>query len=184
MRKVLALLLCFAVLELQCFALSGGPDYDTTSSSMVGTYSGALVPTDTLAFGIDPLLAFARANALGLFTFGQPDTGLGSGAFILFAEGQISTDGQITVLGDPKDSTFYGILEVTTETGGAAGRMDAEFDQNTQFGTARLKGDAFLTFDQGVDAISGELIVTNVIQFEVDGYRQSTVTTVESVIGG
>lgn len=197
MQKILSLLLTIVFLQSQAFALSGGPQYPANSQSVLGIYSGVMVPEDIEAIGIDPLLAQSRENALGIFTYGIPETGLGSGSFILFAEGQISFLGTIDVLGDPKGGKFYGILDttfgITTSvstsgsgdsstsgilTGHAAGRLNAEIQDGVTTDLAtRIEGDAFLTFDLGNDPVSGEIIVTNIINFVVDGYKQSSFAT-------
>jgi len=195
MQKILSLLLTIVFLQSQAFALSGGPQYPVNAQSVLGIYAGVMVPEDIEALGIDPLLSQSRENALGIFSYSIPETGLGSGSFILFAEGQISFLGTIDVLGDPKGGKFYGILDttfgittsVTTSgtdggsvttallTGHAAGRLNAEIQNGvTTDQVTRIEGDAFLTFDLGNDPVSGEIIVTNIINFVVDGYKQSS----------
>ena len=208
LRCTLALLLCFLLVQTQTYALSGGPDYGGSPQALVGTYSGVLIAEDIDTLGIDPLLADIRENALGLFTFGMPSSGLGTGQFLLFSEGIIFDIGEITIFGDPGDNRFQGILEAEAQIessatvfvdsgtdGGtssvatasifhAAGQMEAKMD--TAFSGSglvnRIKGDAFLAIDQGTDPISGEIVLIQKLNFKVDGLRQTT--AVDSSITG
>lgn len=204
MRQALALLVCALFTQAQSLALSGGPRYPSNSQSVQGTYSGTLLPEDLVATGIDPLFETIRLNSIGLFTYGIPQVGLGSGRFILFAEGQISFLGTIDVLGDPDGGKFLAILDTTfgittgvtdgedgdsvttgVLTGHASGRMNASLkDSNDPFSLPRIEGDAFLAFDAGLDPISAEIILQNIISFVVDGYKQSEFSSVSGVDAG
>lgn len=107
MRFVLSFLLCVVFLQSQLFALSGGPIY-STATSVVGTYSGVMVPGQNPAAPLGG--GGGITNALALFTLGVPDTGLASGTFLIFALGRIFT-GTITAFADPEEETMQGLLE-------------------------------------------------------------------------
>lgn len=106
MKKVLSLLLAYVFLQVQTWALSGGPDYSklTTSASIVGTYAGVMIPQALLT----PANA-TRATSLGLFSLAQPDVGLATGSFVVFVEGTGFT-GSISGVIDPEDAQFNGVL--------------------------------------------------------------------------
>ena len=105
MRFVLSFLLSVVLLQSQVFALSGGPQY-TSGVSVVGTYSGVLIPDGNATVG--------SANAIALFTLGVPETGLATGTFVCFAFGRVFT-GTITGFANPEDQDIQGILESSFE---------------------------------------------------------------------
>ncbi len=122
MKKVLSLLVTFVFLQSQSWALSGGPVYPTGSKNYMGTYSGVLIP-DSTATG-------TAAGSIGLFSFGQPKTGLAGGAALIFIRGAAFT-GTITGLIDPKGGVLSGLVETTT--------TDNVFIKDEFFGNASIK---------------------------------------------
>ena len=103
MKQPLSLLVAYAFLQAQIWAIGGGPRSSSASaSSLVGNYAGALLPSSSSANGL-------QTNGLGLFTLSLPQTGLGKGQFIYFSEGKTFT-GKITGLGDPKKQQFVGLV--------------------------------------------------------------------------
>jgi hypothetical protein len=120
MNQLLSLLLAYVFLQSQCWALSGGPVFSGSQQSLVGTYAGALLPSDgglddTASTGTGTTTgtttgASASANGLGLFTLSVPQTGLGTGDFVYFSEGRTFT-GTITGLADPERNQLIGLLK-------------------------------------------------------------------------
>jgi len=219
MRFVLALLTCFLFLNAETtFAIPAGP-VTSEDTSVVGTYAGLLIPEDTSSdtlggsggssgSGFD---SQPTADSLGLFTMGIPDTGLGSGTFVMFSSGRVYT-GTITAFGDPDAGTIHGILEATynytlattandgtitdtSVTAGVHGSMDAEtqtsynpFSNSTGTGV-RISGEATLDIDQGEVNLDGTPVITDTQKFTVDGVQQSTTasstgTSSSSTTGG
>jgi hypothetical protein len=117
MRIVLSLLTCFVFLQAQTYAINGGPvtNQDLTAT---GTFSGLLIPESSGALGGSGggtgsgFATQTAANSMGLFTFGLPTSGLGSGSFLMFSEGRVYT-GTITAFGDPNSGAIQGILQAT-----------------------------------------------------------------------
>lgn len=104
MKQPLSLLVAYAFLQAQIWAIGGGPQSSSASaSSLVGNYAGALLPSSSSANVL-------QTNGLGLFTLSLPQTGLGKGQFIYFSEGKTFT-GSITGLGDPKKQQFVGLVK-------------------------------------------------------------------------
>jgi hypothetical protein len=112
MKKALYLLVTFVFLQVQSWALSGGPNYGTLNNSVSGTYAGVL-------------LGGLGANGLGLFQIGMPTAGLGSGTFAFF-QGGGAFFGTVVALADGEKSTMSGVLkgqlvvQVTGSSGGGA----------------------------------------------------------------
>ncbi len=142
MNKVLSLLLAFVVLQTQCWALTGGPNYSSGGSAgqtdLIGVYAGALLPSgDETVEG--------ATNGLGLFTLSVPETGLGAGDFVYFSEGRTFT-GSITGVADPDEGTLIGLLK---------GQFDIVTDSiqlNDDF-----FGDASLTFTEPGGFANGQI---------------------------
>ncbi len=100
MKQVFSLLIAFVFLQTETWAIGGGPQGSGVSStSILGDYGGALLPTSS-----------SRSNGLGLFTLNLPKKGLGKGDFVYFSEGKTFT-GKITGLADPSTRTFLGLLK-------------------------------------------------------------------------
>jgi hypothetical protein len=115
MKKILSFLLSVVFLHAQTaplLAKRGGPDIgneDTANVDIVGTYSGSLIPEDPESAGT-PSLDGEFINSLGLFSLGMPDTGPGTGSFVIFTQG-FTFSGTITAVGDPGKSTVNGLVE-------------------------------------------------------------------------
>jgi hypothetical protein len=99
MKKVLSLLVAFVFLQVQSWALSGGPNYGAINNSVSGTYAGVL-------------LGNVGSNGLGMFQIGMPTAGLGSGTFAFFAGGG-AFFGTVVALADGQKATMSGILKGT-----------------------------------------------------------------------
>jgi len=99
MKKVLSLLVAFVFLQVQSWALSGGPQYGTLNNSVSGTYAGTLVGD-------------IGSDSLGLFQIGMPSAGLGSGTFAFFAGGG-AFFGTVVALADGEKQKMSGVLKGT-----------------------------------------------------------------------
>ncbi|HEX8309698.1 MAG TPA: hypothetical protein VF614_00175 [Chthoniobacteraceae bacterium] len=118
MKPVLSLLVAYSLLQSQSWALSGGPVYAGSQQSLVGTYAGALLPSDggedegeTATPGEEgAAVDETTVNGLGLFTLSVPSSGLGTGTFVYFSEGRTFT-GTITGLADPDKGELIGLLK-------------------------------------------------------------------------
>ena len=97
MKKVLSLLVAFVFLQVQSWALSGGPVYGALNNDVSGTYAGVLV-------------GGTGVNGLGLFQIGMPTSGLGSGTFAFFAGGG-AFFGTVVALADGEENTMSGIFK-------------------------------------------------------------------------
>jgi hypothetical protein len=204
MKQIFPLLLCYVLSVSQLHAVDGGPVY-TSGINTVGQYSGVIqgvTETDDLntngpAIPGDPLPApnnstTTPSNAIGLFTLNVPSTGTSSGAFLLFADGEVFT-GTITASADPDSAKLIGILEgaynfnlttfntagnavTTAVTAQAVGEVNAKITSSPVFTRAlgRLTGTAFLDINFGeVDATTLSPVVARSINFNVLGFKQS-----------
>jgi hypothetical protein len=179
------------------FAKRGGPDLGGGFSVQTfGTYAGVLVPQFDNTDGVDD--TSTGANSIGLFSLGVPDTGVAQGAFVVFVGGT-SFNGTITGVADPLNGRIRAILDAisTYEIVNplvpdanlrvfAQGNMDAEIRETANFGslgniptvstaTTRLEGLAQIDIFGEIDA-ENLPIVTNTVEFVVDGFKQSGVT--------
>jgi hypothetical protein len=109
MKKVLSILVTFVFLQVQSWALSGGPTYGALNNSVSGTYAGVM-------------LGAVGTNGLGLFQIGMPDAGLGSGTFAFFAGGG-AFFGTMVALADGEKNSMSGIFkgQLTVQISGTAG---------------------------------------------------------------
>ena len=159
MKTLFPLLLTYALMTSQTFALSGGPVFGTNSVSVVGIYSGVLQGvTETSGASGGPTIpgdplpppdasTGTPSNAIGLFDLTVPKTSLATGTFMLFAEGTIF-GGTIDASGDPDSGLIKGILQgsynfnlttfdaagnavTTAVTAQARGRVDAQVHNPT-----------------------------------------------------
>ena len=178
-KKVFPLLLSYALMTTQCWAISGGPDYGRGRVSTIGTYSGTItgltesdvstsgppIPGDQLAPPTDETTT--NSDALGLFDLSVPTTGTATGAFLLFADGYVfggTIDGSV----DPDSDQLIGIVQgtftfnlgtfnaagdavSTPVTAQAIGRIAAKIasTKTDSAVAARLKGTAFLDVNFG-----------------------------------
>jgi hypothetical protein len=156
--------------------------------------------TSTTTTGTGTTTATA-ANSLGVFAFGLPDSGVGVGAFLMFADGIIYNTGHIVAIGNPKDLSVQGIMSAsyaysisTTGSTGtvstvsvsaqANGKMKADLITNTTTlsNITELQGTAELTLlGVNVDPTTGLPEQLGSLSLIVSGYRQSTVSTTPSV---
>jgi hypothetical protein len=112
MKKVLSLLLVFVFLKAQALALSGGPVFPGALTSYIGVYSGVLVPTTT-SFTTTGTASGGTSTSVGLFSMNQPDTGLATGALLLFIDGA-PFSGVITGIIDPDTGSFDGVIDAAS----------------------------------------------------------------------
>jgi len=166
MRIVLALLTCFLFLNAETsFAIPAGPQVSSDVSA-TGTFAGVLTPSDN------------SNDSLGLFTFGVPSTGLGTGTFIMFSEGRVFT-GTINAFGNTDTSSITGILQATydytlhtpvttvTNTNGTTSTSVTYTDLSV---TASVHGSMKATVADNTDPFSttGDEILTGTADLSVD----------------
>lgn len=115
MKKVLSLLLAFIFLQVQTWALSGGPVYNSgTAQSYVGTYAGVLVPqSEVTNDDTDDSEGEGSATSIGLFSIGQPDAGQATGALLVFVDGA-AFSGTLTGIIDPQTGLLRGVINATS----------------------------------------------------------------------
>jgi hypothetical protein len=206
MKAVFPLLLCYVLTTAQTFALSGGPIFGGGRVSTTGIYSGVLqgqeeidsttsgpaIPGDPIP--TDPNVTGTPSNALGLFSLTVPATLLATGAFMLFADGEIFS-GTINASADPDSGQLKGLLEgsfnftlQTFDSAGAAvstaitatavGQLTARVSASnslTALSLARLNGNATLAVNFGqVDGTTFAPIIARTITFTVTGFKQSS----------
>jgi hypothetical protein len=200
MRILLALLLCFVLLQTECHALHAS-DGRGAPIDVVGTYAGVMLPF-TEEDVADPLVV--AANAIALFSLSVPQTGLATGAMLIFSEGRVFT-GTINAFADPDRGTIRGVLDATFDftisilvvtdpgpppataieevdvTATAVGQLSAQvlpqlLTRATVInpGLGRLEGRANLDISQGQVDADNEPIITNSLEFIVDGVKQTT----------
>jgi len=203
MKTPLAILLSFVMTEAPVLAIHGG--YTLGGSiQLMGTYAGVLVPTsDTLlqtGSGSQQVATGLGSNALGLFTLGLPQTGIGGGTVYLFSQAQQLT-GSIQALPDPQNQgTIIGILtatgQVTTAsfsniffgnatqsqiTGDASGGITAAVSEGTvstsPYGI-NLTGTANVTISTTGTSTTNTLTPSESIVFAVEGFLQSYADTI------
>ncbi len=210
-KSVFPLLLCYVLTTSQVFALSGGPVFGNGGRVVTtGVYSGVIqgleendATTTGPAIPGDPVATPPGAttgvpsNALGLFSLNVPTTQLATGAFMLFADGEVFS-GTINGSVDPDNGRLKGLLEGTfnfslatqnatgditntTVTATAVGQLAAQVRAtNSQNATslARLSGTANLDVNFGqVSTATLAPIIARVITFTVTGFKQAEATT-------
>jgi hypothetical protein len=200
MKKVLSLLVAFVFLQVQTWALSGGPVYPGNQGSVKGTYAGTLLgqfPPNTTT--TTTTTNSTGVNGLGMFALGVPTNGLGSGIFAFFSNGD-TFYGSIVGTIDPDKLTLNALVRGqanrTTYTSGngtatgtptitqvpygfASGTIVARLVKPTRggFGTNnstgfRVEGNAFLEISF---VVPGNLIQRfGTLDAVVDGFQQST----------
>lgn len=152
MKKVLSLLLAFVFLDVQTWALSGGPVYGGSQAAVSGTYAGVFtgIGGTAVAQGGAGLVDPTGTNALGLFVIGVPVTDVATGSFALFFEGQFFQGG-ILAIADPNKQTLNGaaqsvhVIQLSSSGGNA---LSVNFDA-TADGTIKAK-----IGNQGIGAIT------------------------------
>lgn len=105
MKKVLSLLVAFVFLQVQSWALSGGPSFTHNGNpSIIGTYGGVLIPQTASAA---PLTQ--QPASIGIFSMSVPEEGVSAGVAIMFVNG-VAFIGQIAGIGDGDKQTIQGII--------------------------------------------------------------------------
>jgi hypothetical protein len=193
-HRVLALLIAFLLPATQVLAISGGPnDQSGSVTSILGTYSGVLIPQsdDTgVTDGNDTV------NSIGIFSLGIPDRGPGEGSFLAFSEGFVFT-GTIFAVSNPSKGKISGILQASYEysvsstdstgavttvdvTAQVTGTLDAKVEENIALALStatvvpqELDGEARLAVSLGLIDAEGRPVINNVLIFAVEGIRQS-----------
>ena len=99
-------------MQVQTWALSGGPVYGGNQASVTGTYAGVFtgIGGTAVALGTGALVDSAGTNAVGLFVIGVPATDLANGTMALFFEGAFFQGGIIGIA-DPNKSTLTGVCQ-------------------------------------------------------------------------
>ena len=112
MKKVLSLLVAFVFMQVQTWALSGGPQYGGSQASVTGTYAGVFtgVGGTAINLGTGSLVDSAGTNALGLFVIGVPVTDVANGTMAIFFEGSFFQGGIIGIA-DPNKQTLSGVCQ-------------------------------------------------------------------------
>lgn len=103
MKKVLSLLVAFVFLQVQSWALSGGPQYGGTAG-LIGTYAGTFTGVKSTV-PVPGSTAIVGSNSLGVFVIAVPETDLAQGTIALFFEG-IFYQGGVVGAADPSKSTL------------------------------------------------------------------------------
>ena len=112
MKKVLSLLVAFVFMQVQTWALSGGPQYGGAQASVSGTYAGVFtgIGGTAINLGTTLLVDSVGTNAVGLFVIGVPVTDIASGTFALFFEGTFFQGG-ILGIANPNKQTLTGVAQ-------------------------------------------------------------------------
>ena len=205
MKALLGSLMCLLLGAAQCLALSGGPPYPI-GTNIVGTYAGVLQPP------FCPLPNPANCpglNSIGVFSLGVPQSGLGSGIFVMFSRGRVFS-GTIQGYGDPIRATLQGVLAasynytlsvavpgengavtieqipVTTTANGPiqADILSVRSSSISSAATLRVDGEATLFISQGAVNDDGSPAITQEITFNVTGVKQSDTVAGTGIAGG
>ncbi|HEY3900397.1 MAG TPA: hypothetical protein VGM54_17450 [Chthoniobacter sp.] len=111
MKQSLALLLAYLFFQVQIWAFA--PVYPGNPATLSGTYAGTIVGQvffNAAGGIISTTTTTVAANGLGVFQIAQPDSGLGSGVFAMFAGGSTYT-GSVIAIVDPTALTMTGVME-------------------------------------------------------------------------
>lgn len=182
MKNLLAILLCSVLLQSECDAISGGPVFGRGKTPVTGTYAGVLTPRD------------GTTNALALFTFKIPTSGVGSGTVGVFAYGNFYP-GTIQAVADPDSSVVNGVINASFQktvatritdtnvqtfvyTYSANGFLvNAKVKSKRSYNSsslARLKGMADLTFVTGDPNATAGSNSSEPVTFDVIGFKQTS----------
>ena len=112
MKKVLSLLVAFVFLQVETWALSGGPRYGGDQAAVSGTYAGVFTGLSGTAkpLGSSALVDTVGSNALGLFVIGVPQIDIATGSMAIFFEGSFFQGG-IVGIADPNKSTLSAVAQ-------------------------------------------------------------------------
>jgi hypothetical protein len=186
MKKVLSLLVAFVFLQVQSWALSGGPVFAGSQASVKGTYAGSMVTS-------------LGGNSLGIFAMGVPATGLASGIFAMFVNGG-GFYGSIVGIIDPDKLTLNALAQaqeneqiintvngqvqiITIPVAIAAGVIKCVLKGDANSGTNGSGGFRLIgtgTLQTSVFDNLGNPVPGAPIDVTVDGFQQST--TVDQTI--
>lgn len=198
MKQVLSLLVAYIFLQTQMWAIGGGPRHGGSTSSVSGTYAGVLIPSRVNRLFQNPSFtptAESDANTLGIFAISIPTTGVGTGNYLFFQDGE-AFFGSMSGVADPGRGTFIGLIAGAAATNSldtsveflspvsAVGKIKAKIVPNNDFSTAfsgsRLKGTAFIQLQGFIPDTSPNgfgLGTLREINFIVDGFKQSETTS-------
>ena len=206
MKKVLSLLLAYAFLQAETWAIGGGPNTNLSAAALVGTYAGVLIPRGQTLVQTGVVKSSA---AIGLFGIGIPSTGFANGVAVAFVNGLAFT-GNMTGIADPKDAKFTGLVEATSsskvtslvpviDANGnvifqnvtskvfAVGNIKANIDGAGQISSVagsssavRLRGTSQLDLYQSLNG-DGTPAITNTVKFSLDGFKQSESSTTVTI---
>ena len=112
MKKVLSLLVVFVFMQVQTWALSGGPQYGGSQASLSGTYAGVFtgIGGTAIRLGTGTLVDSAGTNALGIFVIGVPTTDVANGTMAIFFEGSFFQGGIIGIA-DPNKQRLSAVCQ-------------------------------------------------------------------------
>ena len=112
MKKVLSLLVAFVLLQVQTWALSGGPVYGGSQAAVTGTYAGVITGVSGTAVDLTGigLVDATGTNALGVFVLGVPATDLANGSFGIFTQGIFFQGGMLGIV-DPNKQTLSAVAQ-------------------------------------------------------------------------
>jgi hypothetical protein len=197
MKIVLACLMCVVLTASECFAISGGPVFDT-GINVVGSYAGVLKIPHPNAPHFD-IPACAR-NSLGVFSVAVPTSGIASGDFVMFSQGRMFS-GTIQGTADPNTARLTGILSATFDfsvtiigtdqtiqvTASANGNLRTRISNasaSSSTTATRLSGTAILSIDQGEVDADFQPIPTCEMTLRVNGFKQTGTSTTSTGTSG
>ena len=180
--------------------MSGGPNYGAKGDDIVGSYSGVLIPTTISSSILGP--NGEPVPSLGVFSIKVPVTGYATGIFTMFAEGK-TYPGTITAAANALKGTITGLfqaqfdrtilysalgtgLEDKTVTTSVNGTLKAKVASTGGVNYAasatgntfqRVTGNAVLVYDEGLVNSDLQPIITNILEYTVDGVKQSNSST-------
>jgi hypothetical protein len=195
MKQSLALLLAYLFFQVQIWAFA--PVYPSSPASLTGTWAGTLIGQVFFDANGNTVTGATSANGLGVFMIGQPDAGLGSGVFAMFAAG-VTFTGAVIAITDPGELTMSGVMEgsasfsrqvansgnsvtITVVEGllGISFQANIVFNQASNSGgatTTRITGTGLANF-QGVDPNTGFTTQLGSTDMVIDGFLQSNQVT-------
>lgn len=202
MKKVLSLLVTFVFLQVQTWALSGGPVFGSgrLGASVSGVYAGVLVPKKVNRIFQNPSFtpnAQSDRNTIGIFVLTVPQTSVATGNFLFFQDGE-AFFGDMQGVVDPASATLTALVAGAAATNNlssgveffspvsAVGSVKAELVPGRGVLSAlRLRGTAEIQM-QGFapDASPNGFGFTTIreITFVVDGFKQTDDFTQASTI--
>ena len=191
MKKILSLLMAFVFLQVQTWALSGGPVYTSGNlgAAVIGTYAGIMVPKLVNRIFQNPAFTsqINDRNTLGLFIIGVPATGEASGNFLFFQDGEAFFGGVVGFV-DPANGKLTALASGAAATNNLAngveflspvssvGNVKAAIVPGAKGSGFRLKGTAFFQLQGYAPDASPNGVGFTVLRedsFLIDGFKQS-----------